>query len=40
MAYRFDIGAILKSIIVTRRGTEYFNLNDWAGYVDRISRQD
>jgi hypothetical protein len=25
---------------VTRWGTEYFNLNNWAGYVDRINRQN
>ena len=28
------------SISVTRWGTEYFNLNNWAGYVDKINRQD
>ena len=26
--------------VVTRRDTEYFNLNDWARDVDKINRQD
>ena len=27
-------------LFITRWGTKYFNLNNWAGYVDKINRQD
>ena len=42
-SYQVLLGLLLKLLyflLVTRWGTEYFNLNDWAGYVDKINRQD
>ena len=29
-----------KGLGVTKWGTEYFNFNNWARYVNRINRQD